>query len=283
MRKKKGFTLVELVVVLAILAILTSMALTATSGMVDQTRYEETLHLFQKIENAIFGNTQSDGPAFGFLNDIGSFPIINETCNELFYQQGIPDFAFHDTAQIYTGWNGHYLMFPENEFGSVMNIKDGWGNDILFTNDISEKYFEIRSTGGDLSTSDDDLIRQYNWNNFLYGRVYFHIANHVTNDVGDPVNITSVRIRIRSPDRTAPQCLTEINWINPESDPPSPEFDIPIDGFSGQFGLDYDLTCGLRSIELLLGSFENQIKPVRIVGGGSTLVDFTITGTITSP
>ena len=76
---RRGFTLVELLIVLLILAIMTTVAIQATSGLVDQARYETTQRNLQNIQDAIIGPTNqraSDGSLLitGFAADMGACP-----------------------------------------------------------------------------------------------------------------------------------------------------------------------------------------------------------------
>ena len=129
-----GFTLIELIVVLAILAILATLAMTATSGIVDQTRYEKTIQAFDLIEQAVFGKVHSDGPSYGFIADMGSFPMSTKELTAQYGQDGIPDtsddppdFQPDITTGLVSGWNGPYIQPPDNSEESL-EVLDGWGN-----------------------------------------------------------------------------------------------------------------------------------------------------------
>src|SRR5947209_18975108 len=77
---RRGLTLVELLVVLLILAILTTVAITATSGLVDQARYDATQRTLQNTQDAIIGpagQREPDGTPLitGFVSDVGRLPV----------------------------------------------------------------------------------------------------------------------------------------------------------------------------------------------------------------
>jgi prepilin-type N-terminal cleavage/methylation domain-containing protein len=276
-KEEQGFTLVELIVVLALLSIFATMALTATSGITEQTRYEETIRTFDKLELAIFGDPHGNGPAYGFVSDIGRFPTLNtqEPTNliELFKQGNLPDFKYHTSGKIQAGWNGPYIHPPDNE-DSVTEVKDGWGNGIAFSYDPSGKYYEIRSYGADGKPfTTDDLRRKFQEESFLYGTVYFDIKNNYHSAV-------TVEIVLYQPtDSVTGISLTYFDIGGTSS------FTIPSgSSMSNQYGevgdlkfdLNQGLTAGFRSIKVIVPNLLNPIQIVRVVGGGTTKVHFTV-------
>src|SRR5437868_6644515 len=77
--KRSGFTLVELLVVLAILVALTTVAITSLGGAQDQGRYDATQRTMQAVEDAVIGpanERDSDGSPLntGFVADMGRLP-----------------------------------------------------------------------------------------------------------------------------------------------------------------------------------------------------------------
>ncbi len=92
-RLVRGFTLLEMVVVIAILAVLATVAIKSVDGRVDQSRYETTQRQLQEIEDATLGPQnvrQPDGTllASGFLSDVGRLPL------------SMPAIAADGTAQL---------------------------------------------------------------------------------------------------------------------------------------------------------------------------------------
>jgi prepilin-type N-terminal cleavage/methylation domain-containing protein len=79
MPQRSGLTLIELLVVLVILVILTTVAITATSQVIDQGRYDATQRTLQNIQDAILGPPNQRGPdgsplVTGFVADMGRLP-----------------------------------------------------------------------------------------------------------------------------------------------------------------------------------------------------------------
>ncbi|MEM7473741.1 MAG: prepilin-type N-terminal cleavage/methylation domain-containing protein [Planctomycetota bacterium] len=134
--KNLGFTLIELVMVLVILAILATAALNVVEFQVDQTRFELTQQTVDRIDNAVLGpeNARSaDGSTAvsGFVADCGRLPL---SLNELYVHPTtlntpslLPDFGFVSPAgdvQVTAtgGWNGPYLKLA---VGGT-SLPDGW-------------------------------------------------------------------------------------------------------------------------------------------------------------
>ena len=75
----RGMTLVELLVVLAILAIMTTVAVTSSDVFLSQGRYDATIRTLTDIQEAVLGPPnarQSDGTlvSMGFVADVGRWP-----------------------------------------------------------------------------------------------------------------------------------------------------------------------------------------------------------------
>ena len=144
---RRGFTLIELVLVLMILAILAGAAMSMVDTQVDQARFESTQQTLLNIENAVLGPDNAraaDGSraVSGFVADCGRLPYSLE---ELYIRPtSIPNFDFtvpvdDDAAPTgnelsgdrkvtaFGGWNGPYLRLP---IGSA-SLPDGWAASFL--------------------------------------------------------------------------------------------------------------------------------------------------------
>jgi prepilin-type N-terminal cleavage/methylation domain-containing protein len=155
-KQRRGFTLIELVLVLIILAILASAALNLVEVQVDQTRFETTQRTINNVDNAIFAEKQgADGRSFmsGFTVDMGRPPILLPdpddatilTLRELWAPTGLPAYqsrqataadvspttdsdgetvAADQNVRISAGWRGPYLQLPVG----ATQLTDGWGH-----------------------------------------------------------------------------------------------------------------------------------------------------------
>lgn len=131
---RPGFTLIELVMVLIILAILATAALNMVEVQVDQTRFETTQGTLNNIEAAVMGPPDAranDGSRIvsGFVADVGR-PL--RSLEELYLAPNVsivPGFTTKSPVGdpkvvVHGGWNGPYLTLPVGATAAV----DGWGN-----------------------------------------------------------------------------------------------------------------------------------------------------------
>ena len=179
-RDKQGMTLLELVVVIAILAVLMTVALRSMTGVASQSRFEATQRTLDNIQEAIFGpanDHQPDGSRVisGFVADIGRLPqavLTNNpdgttslTLNELLFQPNgalpfdvrqatgtnLTDTSLADPGvSVPCGWHGPYLRLSvgENE------ITDGWGVPLANTTTPSGTNFLCLT----LTNSDNEIV-----------------------------------------------------------------------------------------------------------------------------
>lgn len=147
-RAAAGFTLLELLVVLVILATVTALAVRSVDGVLDQQKYEMSQRGLEEIEAAVLGSpddraTDGSRTISGFVADMGRLPKTVEktidgvdvlTLAEL-WERGVPPLpvlppydirtsAVDPQIRLPTGWRGPYVRLP---LGGV-NLLDGWGN-----------------------------------------------------------------------------------------------------------------------------------------------------------
>lgn len=163
--KRRGLTLIELLVVMVILVILTTVAVQATSSVVDQGRYDATQRTLQSIQDAILGPAGQRAPdgsvlISGFVADLGRLPqpvyvagtLVGDPLRELWDASAIPAAAAYGaqppitianyaispsgtlsysgatttvTMTMPCGWRGPYLQLSTGSGGQLL---DGWGN-----------------------------------------------------------------------------------------------------------------------------------------------------------
>jgi prepilin-type N-terminal cleavage/methylation domain-containing protein len=141
-----GFTLIEVIVIIAVLAILAGAMAPLATRVMDSSRQDLTLQRQQAIYQAIMGDPSA--PGSGFLSDIGRLPGSDLT--ELATQQSLPSYAIQSCGTG-MGWRGPYLLQGIDASGHPL---DGWGTPMDFVNG------QIRSAGPDqqMGTAGDNLL-----------------------------------------------------------------------------------------------------------------------------
>ncbi len=119
---RRGFTLVELVLVIVVIGIIASIGLKAIQPGINQARYDATIKEMEALGQAITGdeNLISDGfrSDYGYTGDIGSLP---------------PDLdALVVNPAGYSTWNGPYILRGFAESGDDFK-RDAWGSAYIYS------------------------------------------------------------------------------------------------------------------------------------------------------
>src|SRR3990170_1377218 len=131
---RKGFTLVEVIVILAVLAILAAIAVPVALRIFERTAEDTTREEMDNIKKALLGNPQklqtSFRNDFGLLGDIGCLPSTAlGGLDRLLTQGSLPAWTFDSSKQAGAGWKGPYITgTPGEDF-----TKDQWGNNYTYT------------------------------------------------------------------------------------------------------------------------------------------------------
>jgi len=165
--RRTGLTLVELLVVLSIVAVLSTVALRSITGVALESRYDANLGLLEDLRGASLG----DATASGFLSDIGRLPIARggipeEQLAELWDGDAtaLEPYAIRTApgdseVKLGTGWRGPYLDLGINRG----DLQDGFANPYeLFQADGTaagngDTVAIIRSLGADGVIAGDDF------------------------------------------------------------------------------------------------------------------------------
>jgi len=147
----RGYSLIELVVVLVIIGVLATVAMKSLNAVNDTARIEETKRELDRIAFAITGNPElvSGGVRtdYGFVGDCGRLPANLD--------------ALVSAPGGYSNWDGPYITDEFSEDGSSSEFKnDAWGTAYSFSGGLT-----VTSTGGSstltrrLANSSDELLR----------------------------------------------------------------------------------------------------------------------------
>jgi prepilin-type N-terminal cleavage/methylation domain-containing protein len=131
-RGADGFTLVEIVVVIAVISILASMAVPFAAKMLDSARETNTRQRMQDLHKAILGDPATG--THGFVGDMGRLPNggVNalQQLNTQGAQPGQPGAALPAAELgIQRGWNGPYV---NASFDTAGYRNDGWGRPLRY-------------------------------------------------------------------------------------------------------------------------------------------------------
>lgn len=144
----KGFTLVEMTVVLLLITLLASVAVRETAELGFQTRYEQTRERLEMIKQAILGNPRQiingQQAVSGFVADMGRLPYtlrelledydcdgpsVDGNGDTNFTNDGGCPWTLDSTynSGLGSGWRGPYLTVSGSPADNDA-LTDGWGN-----------------------------------------------------------------------------------------------------------------------------------------------------------
>lgn len=123
---QKGFTLVEILMVVIVIGIVASVAIQSMTISVDEERRTATTRELEILANAIVGNVELSQNGhrsdFGYVGDVGAFPPNLQ--------------ALYENPGGYATWDGPYIIpgFVQDSLGFKF---DEWGDSYTYTGGIS--------------------------------------------------------------------------------------------------------------------------------------------------
>ena len=145
MRGRRGFTLLEVVIAIAVISILASVAVPYAAQIINQSREGSARKEMEELYGAIMGNPSVSTP--GFVGDMGRLPA---NLTQLNVQAGQPG-GTNGTLGVRFGWFGPYI---NTGFDANGYLNDPWGTPYAYGNPGAG---QIRSAGKDrtIGTADD--------------------------------------------------------------------------------------------------------------------------------
>ncbi len=142
-----GFTLIEVIVVIAVVSILASMAVPYVVKILDQTREESTRKQMEEIHRAVLGDPNA--PTAGYVGDMGALPAALDRLNT----RGTQPARTFGALGVKYGWDGPYVKVG---FSPGAYLVDGWGTNLAYN---SPGTGQIRSAGPDRTPNTaDDIV-----------------------------------------------------------------------------------------------------------------------------
>ncbi|MDH7499932.1 MAG: prepilin-type N-terminal cleavage/methylation domain-containing protein [candidate division NC10 bacterium] len=191
-RGERGFTLIEVILVIVLLGILAAVAVNVITNAASQARFDETRKEMESLRMAIIGNADlvNEGirSDFGFVGDIGRLPA---TLEELVNQGSLP--AWDSTTGM--GWHGPYIQvnFQENPDDYK---KDAWGNAYTYASATGV----ITSLGADGAAGGGGFDADFSTNDLTSptDERVGTITGRVADTLGNPLaNTASVTVTVR--------------------------------------------------------------------------------------
>jgi len=194
-----GFTLLEMVLVLFLMALVTSAGLMLTEGVEDQAKSDETKRRMEMIRKAIVGDptrTVNGSPEIsGFVADMGRLPgCIRELLERMDCENipnDLPVWQNDENTGIWAGWRGPYIaVLPDRD--GVRRFRDGYGN---------------------VDIDEDEDAQNYGW----VWRLYQNDGSQ-TGDVSQAVSIRMQSYGFNGTDKYPNGDMDEINKLIDEND-----------------------------------------------------------------
>jgi general secretion pathway protein G len=130
-RSTTGFTVLEMIIVIAVIAILAAMITPLAVNQINQKRFDAARDELAEIKKAIVGSSDlvSGGTrnSYGFAGDLGLVPLRAPNGNgllELLSQGALP--SWQQSSGVWWGWRGPYLSDVRDPWGRDYDYADYW-------------------------------------------------------------------------------------------------------------------------------------------------------------
>lgn len=189
--RRRGFTMLELIIVIAVVSILAAIVTPLAVEQITQKRYEACREELVLLRKALVGDTRvmegGNRSNYGFLGDVGALPVV---LDELLQPGSRPLFQAYTLGgtTFHHGWRGPY----------VSEILDPWGNAYHYlvrtvSADDKRRAF-LWSAGPDGVTDPDPAAAAYTTNavnadNVLVAILQDEVETMITGNTYDPCDV----------------------------------------------------------------------------------------------
>jgi prepilin-type N-terminal cleavage/methylation domain-containing protein len=159
-RQPAGLSLIELLIVIAILAAVSGLVLTMTDKMDERSRFDETSRRLVEIRSAILGpdavSSGGDLLAGGYLQDVGWLPDSSLDllrAPEVSSGTAMPKLTYFPLWKTWAGWRGPYLAAPPQRASGGLALYDDYGHDFYgwSAESTARKSWEVPRLSGTLA------------------------------------------------------------------------------------------------------------------------------------
>lgn len=166
MRGRAAFTLLEVIVAIAVISILAAMAVPYVAGMIDQARRENARKEMEGLYTAIVGDPKAPTP--GYVGDMGRLPAALSELNT----RGSQPIGTAGVLGVNMGWFGPYV---NSGFDPAGYLSDPWGTTYRY-GAAPDGAGQIRSAGPDrvFLTADDIVFPPSPVN--IFGRLLVNLS-----------------------------------------------------------------------------------------------------------
>jgi type II secretory pathway pseudopilin PulG len=218
-KRERGFTLITVIVLLAVLLTVIALVVPSTVQQVSSARQSDTLDEMEVLQVAMLGNRDLPSTAvrsdFGYLGDMGN---LAATLDDLVTQGAQPAYSFDSAKRAGAGWKGPY--FIRRAGGDAASHKrDAFGNDYIYdTSDytngqgqlVDAKLVSLGADGLAGGTGPDEDITF----EILKAKTLATVTGNVEDQIGDPA--AGVNVAIHYPANgtlTSQAATTDVNGV----------------------------------------------------------------------
>jgi len=133
MQREKGLSLIEVVIILAVMVVLIALLVPSTVQILTGARRNVTLDEMENLKKAMIGDpdlkTSGVRSNFAYLGDMGNLP---STLDDLVTQGAQPAYAFNSSKGVGAGWRGPYITLGPGSDAASHRV-DAFGNDYTYS------------------------------------------------------------------------------------------------------------------------------------------------------